>query len=525
MEARNAMTLGDIIRRAAVIHGSRQAVVSDGRSLTYAELTTRIYRLANALISRDTRQQERVAILARNRIEYMEVFGACEVAGFIVVNVNIRLSEPEIVRICMDCQPSVLFFAEEFASLARAVQAAVPDLRLLIGLDGTMDGALGYEAMLAEASVDAPVLRARPEHVAHLMYTSGTTGGPKGVMLTHAAFLEATRVMALEGGLSPIDRGLIVMPFFHLGGKIEQMAFGFLGGAIILKSTFDPIDILRTIEEERVTIAHFAPIMIQRLLETLDASSETFDASSLRCVHYASAPMPVPLLRRALERFGPIFVQVYGMTECIVGSALKAHQHRPDGDDNDRRRLGSAGQPCFGNQVRVVRADGSECDHGEIGEILFRSPTMMLGYWNKDPATIEAMRDGWYYTQDLGTLDAEGFLYVVDRKKDMIISGGENIHSWEVEEVLRTHPAIAEVAVIAVPDEEWGESVRACVMLRAGEKLDASAVIEYCRARLATYKKPRDVDFVEDLPRLFNGKIDKKALRAPYWKGRDRQVS
>jgi acyl-CoA synthetase (AMP-forming)/AMP-acid ligase II len=518
------MTLGELIRRAAMLYGPQQAVVFEGRSYTYAEHASRIYRLANALIARGIRQQERVAILARNCTEYMEVFGAGEVAGFIVVNLNIRLATPELVAICGDCRPSVLIFTEEFAGVAASLREGVPDIREMISIGGAT-GAFDYEGLLAEASAEEPSLRSRADHVAHLMYTSGTTGGPKGVMLSHSAFLDAARVLSHESGVGPTARGLIVMPFFHLGGKIEQMAFSFLGGTIVLKAAFEPVDILETIQREKVTVAHFAPIMVQRIVETVEAAPGRYDTSTLRCVHYASAPMPVPLLRRALDRFGPIFVQVYGMTECIVGTMLKAHQHRPDGDDLDRRRLGSAGQPCFGNDLRVVRPDGSACDLGEVGEILFRSPSMMRGYWNKHPATIDAMRDGWIYTQDLGSVDAGGFLYVVDRKKDMIISGGENIHSWEVEEALRTHPAIAEVAVIAVPDPQWGESVKACVVVRDGQALSETDVIEYCRSRIASYKKPRSVDFVETLPRLFNGKIDKKALRGPYWQGRERQVS
>jgi acyl-CoA synthetase (AMP-forming)/AMP-acid ligase II len=518
-------TLGDLIRRAAVVHRSRPAVVFEGRTHSYAEHIARMYRLANAFSDHGVRQQERVAVLARNCVEYLEAFGAAELSGYILVNLNIRLSESELVRICADCEPTCLIFAEEFAEIAKAVQQAVSAVRLLVRIGDAQPGEHSYEDLMHAASAEPPGQYAKPDQIAHLMYTSGTTGGPKGVMLTHRAFVEAVRVSSYEGGVQPTERALIVMPLFHLGGKLEQMGFSFQGGAIVLKPTFDPLDVLETIERERVTAAHFAPIMIQRLLDVLEATTRSFDLSCLRLVHYASAPMPAPLLRRALDRFGSIFVQVYGMTECIMGSTLKAHQHRPDGDKSDQRRLSSAGQPCFGNEARLLREDGTSCDEGEVGEIVIRSPTCMLGYWNKTAATLNVLRDGWYHTQDLGKLDEEGYLYVVDRKKDMIISGGENIHSWEVEEVLRTHPSIAEAAVIAVPDPQWGEAVKACVVLRPDCELSGEAVIEFCRANLASYKKPRSVDFSAELPRLFNGKIDKKALRAPYWAGRDRQVS
>jgi acyl-CoA synthetase (AMP-forming)/AMP-acid ligase II len=296
-----------------------------------------------------------------------------------------------------------------------------------------------------------------------------------------------------------------------------------MGAPVVLKAVFDPDDILQTIECEKVEAAHFAPLMVQRMLDVLE--SRSYDLTSLRCVHYASAPMPVPLLRRALDRMGPIFAQVYGMTECICGTILKPQFHLIEGSDVERRRLASAGQPFLGNEVRIMRDDGEACAAGEIGEIVFRSPTMMRGYWNKNVMSSEVIRDGGFHTGDLGFVDADNFVYVVDRKKDMIISGGENIYSWEVEEALRTHPDVAEVAVIAVPDEVWGESVKACVQMRPGRSATDAELIEYARAKIASYKKPKSIDFVDALPRLFNGKIDKKALRAPYWQDRERQVS
>jgi acyl-CoA synthetase (AMP-forming)/AMP-acid ligase II len=213
------------------------------------------------------------------------------------------------------------------------------------------------------------------------------------------------------------------------------------------------------------------------------------------------------------------------MTECVLGTILKAHHHLVDGTEAERRRLASAGQPAFGNEVKIVRDDGSACATGEIGEIVFLSPSAMSGYWNKSTLTAEVLRDGWFHTGDLGYVDDGGFVYVADRKKDMIISGGENIYSWEVEEALRAHPDVDEVAVIAVPDPQWGESVKACVELRPGGRASEADLIEHTRTRIASYKKPRSIDFLASLPRLFNGKIDKKALRAPYWAGKDRQVS
>lgn len=517
-----SLTCSDLIKRGEALYGRQPAILFEGRTFTFAEQATRMYRLANALHSLGVRKQERVAILSWNRSEYVEVFGAGEVGGFITVNLNSRLALKELAAICQDCQPSVLIYAKDFAASAQEIAAQVGSIRHIISLDDT-ESSLHYESMLEQARAEAPATDVCPGDIAYIMYTSGTTGGAKGVMISHAAMAKATAMLSHECGVISTDKALIVMPLFHLGGKIEQMNFSLMGAQVVLKSGFEPSDVAETIQRERVTAAHFAPLMVQRLLDEVEA--KPYDLSSLRCVHYASAPMPVPLLRRAIARMGPIFAQVYGMTECIGCTVLKAHNHLLDGSAEQRRQLASAGQPLLGNAVRIVRSDGSTCDEGEIGEIVIRSPTVMSGYWNKSTLTSEVLRDGWMFTQDLGMVDRDGYVYVMDRKKDMIISGGENIYSWEVEEALRDHPDVAEVAVIAVPDKVWGESVKACVQLRPGRAADAAALIEHTRQQIASYKKPKSIDFVEALPRLFNGKIDKKALRAPYWVNHDRQVS
>jgi acyl-CoA synthetase (AMP-forming)/AMP-acid ligase II len=515
-----ALTCGDLIKRGRALYGQQTALIFEDRRFTFAEQASRMARLANALLAKGLRKQDRVAVLARNCSEYIECFGAGELAGFVTINLNSRLAQPELAAICQDCQPSVLIYAAEFATQAKDVAGQVSSIRMRIGFGGQETA---YETLIAAAGIEIPAVQPDPGDTAYIMYTSGTTGGSKGVMISHAAMTEATRMLSCESGILPTDKALVVMPLFHLGGKIEQMNFSLMGAAVILKTAFEPEDILATIEKEKVTAAHFAPLMVQRMVDVLD--TKPYDVSTLRCVHYASAPMPVPALRRAIAKMGPIFVQVYGMTECLFGTILKAHHHLVDGTEAERLRLASAGQPALGNEVRIVHDDGSACETGEIGEIIFRSPTTMTGYWNKSTLTAEVLRDGWFHTQDLGFVDDAGFVFVMDRKKDMIISGGENIYSWEVEEALRAHPDVAEVAVIAVPDKAWGESVKACVQLRAGSATTEDALIEHTRMLIASYKKPRSIDFVESLPRLFNGKIDKKALRAPYWQNQDRQVS
>jgi acyl-CoA synthetase (AMP-forming)/AMP-acid ligase II len=460
-------------------------------------------------------RQERVAVLAPNCLEYIEIFGACESANLVVVNMNYRLSAKELIDIGRDCELSVLIFHEQFKDVAGELLREVPTLRTSICIGGRSHGAEAYETLSEGCSDVAPDVAIDDKDIAYLIYTSGTTGRPKGVMLSHTAIVESARCISHEGGASSTDVMLIVMPLFHIGGRIEQLAYTMVGATIVLHGGFDTAAVLRSIEAERVTSAHLAPIMVQRLLDSEDLPRT--DLSRLRSIHYASAPMPVPTLRRAIAAFGPILAQVYGMTECIVASLLTPVQHRLEGSEADTKRLASAGQAFLGCSIRIRGPDGADAAVGEIGEILVRGPGLMNGYWNNTTATVATLRDGWMHTGDLGYLDAENFVFVVDRKKDMIISGGENIYSWEVEEALRSHPAVAEAAVIGVPDAEWGESVKAFVVTRDGTRALAEDLIGHCRSRIASYKKPRTIEFVAALPRLFNGKIDKKALRAPFW--------
>jgi acyl-CoA synthetase (AMP-forming)/AMP-acid ligase II len=515
------MNLRDITIRNAQLYPNKEALIFNERRVSHQDMAARIFRLANALIGLGLRPQERVAMLAPNCCEYLEVFGACESANLVIVNMNHRLSSRELIAIVRDCEPAALVFHKQFRDLAEDLIAALPGLRRIVCIEGSRDGAVPYEDLLRSAPDAPPQVPIRDSDVAYLIYTSGTTGKPKGVMLSHRAVTESARCISHEGGARCSDTMLIVMPMFHIGGRIEQLSYSIIGATIVLHAAFDAGAILRSIEKERVSSAHLAPIMVQRLLDSPELNA--VDKSTLRTIHYASAPMPVPTLQRAIAAFGPILTQVYGMTENIVATLLTPAQHVLSGSAAEVRRLGSAGQPFLTCRIRIVRPDDSDVGVGEIGEILVQGPGVMNGYWNNSTATANALRDGWFYTGDLGMFDSDRFVFVVDRKKDMIISGGENIYSWEVEEALRSHAAVAEAAVIGVPDAEWGEAVKAFVVMC--DAVSADDLIAHCRATIASYKKPKSIDFVEALPRLFNGKIDKKALRAPFWPDVTRQVS
>lgn len=506
----SSMVTADVLERNASLRGSAPAFIFEGGSLSHRGFAARSFALGNALLALGLPRQSRVAVLAQNRPEYFEAFAGIGAAGQITVNLNWRLAIPELSRIVADCEPEALIFDGPSEAVAELLRQA-PSIRHCIALDPPPGWATSYEALVASGSPVRPSVPVLPEDIESLIYTSGTTGQAKGVMLSHRALLAAAQAIAWEGDARTEDRMLIVMPLFHVGGKVEQMAFWLAGATTVLHRGFDPAEVLRALDRDGVTAAHLAPTMVSRLLDHPDLAGT--DRSRLRVVHYASAPMAVPLLRRAIEAFGPIFLQVYGMTECVTATVLKPFQHVLDGEPATVRRLSSAGQPCFGVRVRTARPDGSDTAADEPGEVLIHAPGLMSGYWNRAGLTLSVVRDGWFRTGDIGFVDDEGFLFIADRLKDMIISGGENIYSREVEDALMSHPAVHEASVTGIADPDWGESVKAWVVLREGHEADAPILIEHCRRMIASYKKPRVVEFTPALPRLFNGKVDKKALR------------
>ena len=332
-------------------------------------------------------------------------------------------------------------------------------------------------------------------------------------MRTHRSEIAIGILMATELGLIVSDKLQLMMPIFHVGARFLQMAVHMRGGSVVLHRAFDPASVLKTIVEERVTMTHMAPTMVQAVLE--QPGVETMDLSSLHTICYSAAPMPVPVLKRGLKLLGPVFLQLYGMTEG-GGTTLHKRQHKPDGTPEDVKRLGSIGQAAPNVDLKIVDEEGREMPVGQPGEILTRTDTHMAGYWNNSAATLSALREGWYHTGDLGYVDEQGFVYLVDRKKDMIVSGGENIYSREVEEAIASHPAVSDVAVIGVKDDYWGEAVRAIVVLGAGRLASEAELIDHCKSQIASYKKPKSVLFVSELPRLPSGKINKVALRQTH---------
>jgi fatty-acyl-CoA synthase len=355
------------------------------------------------------------------------------------------------------------------------------------------------------------------------MYTSGTTGRPKGAVLTHGAVTSHLEQVSPFFRLREGERGLGVAPMYHAAGCLLAFRTVADGGSVYLMAEFDPAEVVRVLDEERIGAAIMVPAMIQAcLVSAPDVDTRRYN--DLRTIYYGSSPIAAETLRRAMAVFGCDFNQAYGMTELTAGSTnLSAEDHRRALTDRPELLL-SAGRPLMGVQIRIVDEEDRAVADGETGEILMRGPQMMRGYWNMPDETAEALRGGWMHTGDVGRVDADGYLYVMDRLKDMIVSGGENVYPRAVEDVLFAHPSIADAAVIGVPDDRWGETVKAIVVLRDGSSASEAELIDYCRDRLGGLQRPRSVEFRDALPHAANGKMLKRVLRDPYWAGRERRI-
>ncbi|GAB2964556.1 AMP-binding protein [Amycolatopsis acidiphila] len=511
--SRTEHCLGDIPRRNAVRYAEVPSYVADGRGVTHGELYGRASALAAALAKAGLRRQDRIALFGRNSIAFGEVLAAGQLSGIIVATVNFRLAAPEIGRILADANPRVLFVDAEYLPVIDLARAEL-DLGLIVCLDHTeRTDVVRYEDFLSStAGADLP-FSARPEDIACLIYTSGTTGRPKGCILGQRELFHGAHLMNVEMRTGSDDRVLLTMPLFHIGAMAIGLGLHARGGTSVLHRQFDPVAVLDTVAGQDITVLHLAPTMLQALLR--EAAGRPGSLAGVRTVVYSAAPITAPVLQAAMTAMpGAGCLNLYGQTE-VMTSGLPRELHRGEGAARERR-LSSVGHPFPDNAVRIVGEDGTECPPGTPGEVTVASPAMFRGYWNDSAATAATLRDGWCHTGDVGVLDEEGLLHLVDRKKDVIISGGENIYSLEVEEALVTHPGVVQCAVVGIPDERWGEAVCAVVVPAEGAAIDVTDLREHVSARIARYKAPRSVVVVEELPVLPTGKVDKKALRQQF---------
>ena len=511
--------LGNLILRNLRLRRDEPAIIFEGRTISQGQFAARSCQLARALQRLGLGAGDRLAILAQNCPEYMEVYAAGELGGWTTVTINYRLAEPEVAYIIGDSRPKIVVC--EASLLDRLGEATRKTLTHIIAFGG--DGPdIDYEAALAVEEPLPPSTAVPPETIAYLIYTSGTTGRPKGVMLSHRGQLWSAYVSAIDMGVRPKDRVAVAMPLYHIGAKNTCLTRSVHGCPVVLHRAFRVEPFFKSMQDYGVTETLLAPTMLNDLLDAYPDARQALP--SLARVFYSAAPMPEAILRRGMKALGPIFAQVYGMTESGgPGCILHQHQHILDGTPEVVRRLNSAGQPMTGCDVRIW-SDGRDCAAGERGEIVIKSDGLMRGYWQNDAATRETIRDGFLHTGDIGEMDESGFVYVVDRLKDMIVSGGENIYSREVENALSNHPAVLEAAVVGGPDERWGEAVVAFVVTRPGVVASAEDIKAHCVKSVASYKRPREIRFVESLPKLPNGKIEKYKLREPLWAGRARAI-
>jgi acyl-CoA synthetase (AMP-forming)/AMP-acid ligase II len=507
-------TMRDLLDRNAHLHGAEPHLKFAGATSTFAEFRVRALKLASALHKLGIRVQDRVAILGMNCREYVEVYGMAESSSYIAAPVNFRLAAPEMQFVIGDVQPRALIFEQQYADAIDAIREKLPTVKHFICIgEAPPPWALGYEQLLASGDSEGSPHKPLPQHILSILYTSGTTGRPKGAMITHQVMLALGAAWSVELAADLGDRVLVSMPMFHIGARSQSAALTYVGGTVVMLRAFEAATVVKTIQAERITQLHLAPTLVQAVLDLPDL--DRYDLTSLKTINYAAAPMPLTILRRALQRFGPIMINGFGQTEG-GGTTLRKAYHRPNGDFVDLKRLTSVGQPLRDTRVRIVDEQDREVSAGAIGEICFRSPQNMLGYWNNSAATIETLRNGWLHSGDMGYLDGDGFVYLADRKKDMIVSGGENVYSREVEEALMSHAGVADVAVIGVPDARWGEAVKAVVVLKQEAATDAAELIAHCRQFIAGYKCPKSIDFIAELPRLPSGKINKVTLRSRY---------
>ncbi len=521
----SAMLLHDLFDFHAREQPETECIAFAGTSLSYAAVQTAANSIAHALLASGVTPGQRVAVLAKNCAEFVLFYLGCFKAGAVPVPLNYRLAAPEWQFIAADAGAVLLVARGELVDAIDAVRSALPAVREWIALDAAApDGWRTWDAWLDGQPATSAARTIEASADAYQMYTSGTTGLPKGAVIAHSALFANVMQVAAMLEVRSGERYLIVAPLYHAAAAISAFRALAAGASLFVQEDFAPAAAVAALAEERIVVALLVPAMIQACLMAVpDVAERRYPA--LRAIVYGASPIGEPTLRRALQVFDCDFVQGYGMTETTstaTGLTPAVHRRALRGEPH---LLASAGRALPGTEVRILDGNGAPLPVGTVGEIAVRGPQLMREYWNRPEASAESLRAGWMHTGDAGRLDAEGFLYIEDRVKDMIVSGGENVYPREVENVLLAHPAVADAAVIGVPDPRWGEAVKAIVVLRADAPASADELVAFCRGKLGGYKLPRSIDFIDVLPRNPSGKVLKRVLREPYWKGQTRGVA
>jgi len=520
------MQLTHTLKRAMLLYGHETAVLDGDVTLTWNQFGGRVQKMAGALADLGVGEDDKVALLMLNSYRYLELFYATLWAGGVVVPLNIRLAPPELIFQINEADVKVLFVDDTFSMMLPVFAGKLETVEHIVYVSSgaSPENLLSYESILESGTAIDDAGRGGDDMVG-IFYTGGTTGRPKGVMLTHDSVMANTQNALMSNHATRHDVYLHSAPMFHLADCSGTYGITMVGAKHAFIPFFEPAAMLKAIQQYRVTLALMIPTMLNMVLNHEEFTKH--DISSLRVVSYGASPIPLALLEQALKVLPCNFIQGYGMTELSpVCSVLLPEDHLLDGSPQQQKRLKSAGIPIFTAEVRIVDEQDQEVARGEVGEICARGPMVMKGYWKQPEATAEALRGGWMHTGDAGYMDDDGYIYLVDRTKDMIVTGGENVYSVEVEAALYEHPAVFEAAVIGVPDDQWGEAVHAVIYCKPGQSPTGEELIHHCHALIANYKCPKGVTFVEEeLPKSGAGKILKRDLRTPFWEGKERRIN
>jgi acyl-CoA synthetase (AMP-forming)/AMP-acid ligase II len=509
------MTLGDILRVNAEKFPDKIAVKDEKRELTFKEFNDRACRLANALRTLGLRRGDRVATLLYNNVEYMEIYAACAKAGLICATINFRFIGEEVKYIIEDSGSRLLFVGSDFINLSDEVKPEpdLPHIQYIVQVDGnTCAGYLCYDDLIEQASDRPPGLRVDPKDPWLLLYTSGTTGKPKGVVRTHESYIAFFLINEVEYGFNHDDIGLIVMPMFHVNSTFYSFVFTYIGATVYIHRAhlFDPEEILKVISNEGITFTSLVPTHYTMMLNLPEEVKAKYDLSSVRNLLCSSAPVRKETKLGIMEMFPHVrLFEAYGSTEAGLVTTL-----RPE---DQMTKLGSIGRECYGSDsILLLDRKGRECEVGEVGEIWSRSPMMFDHYWGMPDKTRQCLRlDGYFSAGDMATKDEDGYFSIVDRKDNMIITGGEHVYPNEVEAILCSHPKVLDCAIVGLPDEKWGEAVHAAIILRNGAVGEPKEIIDFCKGKMAGYKKPKGVTFIkaDEMPRTATGKVRHPILR------------
>jgi long-chain acyl-CoA synthetase len=512
------MNIGDLLVRNANKFPDKLAVVSETRSFTFRELNDRVNRFSNSLLDSGLRKGERIGVLVHNGHQFLELYFASAKTGVVFCPYNNHFKQMELKDIIDYSTPRYLVVDADFVETVSTLKPELKSVEKYICLErASVSFMEDYEVLIARGRGEEPKTQVMEDDVLSIIFTGGTTGKPKGAMRTHRHLMSDAVAGVIELKVEYDERVLITFPMYHVACEDNIVRHSFMPNTFYIRreGAFNPVEVLDYISKERITRCQFVPTMIHSLIQA--PNIDRYDLSSLRLILYAASVMPVELLKKALAIFSCGFAQLYGQTESgPLTTVLKPEDHVLDGSEKTLARLASCGKAVINYEIRVVDKNDHDVPIGEVGEIIGRSEAMMAGYWQMPEETSKKLKNGWLHTGDLGRLDEDGYLYMVERKNDLIISGGVNVYPREIEEVLYGHPAVSEASVIGLPDEHWGEVVKAVIVPKQGVPVTEKEIIDFCGRNLAGFKKPKSVDFWKELPKSPQGKILKKDIRKHY---------